>query len=285
MQFTFPEEQQAFADSVRRFALAKLAPDALKRAHDPRYPFDVAQADERAGAPGHQPSRGGRRQGGTLMDAVIAIEQVAAVCPRSADVVQAGNFGPIRTLRRIRDAGAEGALPARPAGRAARLISLGMTEPDAGSAVTDLRPARPRRRRLRHQRHKVFSTHSPDADVFLVYVRYGPGRRRHRLGDRRARRARLQDRPAVALHERRGVVAALLRQLPHPGRERAARTGRLQEADRRLQRRAARQRRALARARPACLQRRARACADRGSSSAGRCASSRACSGSSPRWR
>ena len=43
MQFTFPEEQQAFADSVRRFALAKLAPDALKRAHDPRYPFDVAQ--------------------------------------------------------------------------------------------------------------------------------------------------------------------------------------------------------------------------------------------------
>ena len=43
MQFTFPEEQQAFADSVRRFALAKLAPDALKRAHDPRYPFDVAK--------------------------------------------------------------------------------------------------------------------------------------------------------------------------------------------------------------------------------------------------
>ena len=36
-------------------------------------------------------------QGGTLMDAIIAIEQVAAVCPRSADVVQFGNFGPIRT--------------------------------------------------------------------------------------------------------------------------------------------------------------------------------------------
>ena len=37
-------------------------------------------------------------QGGTLMDAVIAIEQVAAVCPRSADVVQFGNFGPIRVF-------------------------------------------------------------------------------------------------------------------------------------------------------------------------------------------
>ena len=32
------------------------------------------------------------------MDAVIAIEQVAAACPRSADVIQAGNFGAIRTL-------------------------------------------------------------------------------------------------------------------------------------------------------------------------------------------
>ena len=32
------------------------------------------------------------------MDAVIAIEQVALVCPRSADVVQFGNFGPIRTF-------------------------------------------------------------------------------------------------------------------------------------------------------------------------------------------
>ena len=37
-------------------------------------------------------------QGGSLMDAVIAIEQTAAVCPRSADVVQFGNFGPIRTF-------------------------------------------------------------------------------------------------------------------------------------------------------------------------------------------
>ena len=37
-------------------------------------------------------------QGGTLMDAVLAIEAVAQVCPRSADVIQAGNFGPVRVL-------------------------------------------------------------------------------------------------------------------------------------------------------------------------------------------
>ena len=32
------------------------------------------------------------------MDAVLAIQAVAMVCPRSADVVQAGNFGAIRML-------------------------------------------------------------------------------------------------------------------------------------------------------------------------------------------
>ena len=43
MQFSFTEEQQLFADSVRRFALAHLEKDALKRAHTVGYPFDVAK--------------------------------------------------------------------------------------------------------------------------------------------------------------------------------------------------------------------------------------------------
>ena len=58
--------------------------------------------------------------GGTLMDAVIAIEQVALVCPRSADVVQFGNFGPIRTFAEYATPRAEGALAAGAAARAAR---------------------------------------------------------------------------------------------------------------------------------------------------------------------
>jgi len=98
MQFHFTEEQQAFADSVRRFALAHLEKDALKRAHDPRYPFDVAKLMSAHGLMGISLPEADGGQGGTLMDAVIAIEQVAAVCPRSSDVVQFGNFGPIRTF-------------------------------------------------------------------------------------------------------------------------------------------------------------------------------------------
>src|SRR5260370_23161926 len=56
------------------------------------------------------------------------------------------------------------------------VLSLGMTEPDAGSAVTDLATsARPDGSSFLIDGTKVFSTFSPDAAIFLIYVRYGPG--------------------------------------------------------------------------------------------------------------
>src|SRR5215470_202460 len=134
MNFEFTEEQKLFVEAVRKFALAELEADALKRAHNPRFPFDVAQRMSRQGLMGITLSEADGGQGGSLMDAVIAIEQVALVCPRSADVVQSGSFGPIRTF-------AEYASPALKnkyladllAGRT--VMSLGMSEPEAGSAA------------------------------------------------------------------------------------------------------------------------------------------------------
>src|SRR5947207_429964 len=137
MNFAFTDEQKLFAEQVRRFAQAHLEKDVLRRAHDPRFPFDVAKLLHAQGLMGITLPEADGGQGGTLMDAVIAIEQVAAVCPRSADVVQFGNFGPIRTF-------AEHATPEQKQRWLPKLLagemvmSLGMTEPDAGSAVTDL---------------------------------------------------------------------------------------------------------------------------------------------------
>ena len=175
MNFEFTAEQTQFAEQVRRFAREHLAVGALKRAHDPHFPFDVAQLMAKQGLMGLTlpQSEGGR--GGALMDAVIAIEQVAAECPRSADVVQFGNFGPIRTF-------AEYGTPAQKARwlgdlLAGRMVmSLGMTEPDAGSALTDLKTsARADGTDYVINGSKVFSTFSPDAQIFLIYVRFGPG--------------------------------------------------------------------------------------------------------------
>src|ERR1700691_5934405 len=175
MNFDFTAEETQFAERVRRFARQHLAKDALKRAHAPGFPFDVAALMAQQGLMGITLPESEGGQGGTLMDAVIAIMEVAAACPRSADVVQFGNFGPIRTF-------AEYGTPAQKARwlgdlLAGRMVmSLGMTEPDAGSALTDLKTsARVDGTDYVINGSKVFSTFSPDAQIFLVYVRYGPG--------------------------------------------------------------------------------------------------------------
>src|SRR4029078_6155686 len=166
MNFDFTEEQKLFADSVHKFAQAHLAKDALKRAHEPRFPFDVAKLMSAQGLMGITIAEKDGGVGGTLMDAVIAIEQVALVCPRSADGVQFGNLGPIRTFAEYATPEQKARwLPALLSGGA--VMSLGMTEPGAGSAVTEL--ATSARQDGAHyviNGSKVFSTFSPDAKVF-----------------------------------------------------------------------------------------------------------------------
>ena len=175
MDFNLTEDQRIFAAGVRRFAEDHLAAGALARAHAPGFPYDVAQRMAAQGLLGITIPEADGGQGGTLMDAVLAIEGVALVCPRSADVVQAGNFGPIRTF-------AEYATPAQKArwlpdllaGR--EVISLGMSEPDAGSAVTELRTsARAEGDHFVVDGSKVFGTHSAEASLHLIYCRFGPG--------------------------------------------------------------------------------------------------------------
>ena len=175
MDFRFAPEQEQFRDSVRRFADKHLKAGALARAHADGYPWDVARQMAQQGLLGITVPEADGGQGGTLVDAVIAIETVAAVCPRSADVVQAGNFGAIRVL-------AEYGTPLQKEKILRRLlsgeavISVGMTEPEAGSAVTDLSTtATPDGDAYRVNGSKVFTTHSAYAEVVLAYVRFGPG--------------------------------------------------------------------------------------------------------------
>src|SRR5258708_38289268 len=95
MDFRLKPEEEQFRESVRRFAGKTLAAGAHERAHASGYPWDVAQLMAKQGLLGITIAEKDGGQGGTLLDAVLAIETVASVCPRSADVVQAGKFGPV----------------------------------------------------------------------------------------------------------------------------------------------------------------------------------------------
>lgn len=175
MNFELTEEQRAFKDSVRGFAERHLARDALARAHDPRFPWEVARLMAGQGLFGLMLPEADGGGGGSLLDAVLAMEEIAAVCPRSADVFQAGNFGAFRTLAEYANA-AQKARWFGPLLRGQRIAAVGMTEAEAGSALTDLKSAcTPDGTGFRLNGGKVFTSNTEDADIFLVYCRFGPG--------------------------------------------------------------------------------------------------------------
>ena len=175
MDFRLTPEQEQFRESVLRMAEKHFAQGARDRARSLEYPWDVAKLMAAHGLLGITIPEADGGHGGTLLDAVIAIETVASVCPKSADVVQVGNFGPIRIL-------AEYGTPQQkkrylePLLTGESVISVGMTEPEAGSAVTELKTtATEDGAGYRVNGSKIFPTPSTHADVILTYVRFGPG--------------------------------------------------------------------------------------------------------------
>lgn len=175
VDFNLTEEQRIFCESVRSFGARELAAGALERAHSEAYPWDVARKMAANGLLGISIPEADGGMGGRLMDAVLAIEEIAAACPRSADVIQAGNFGAIRVLAQFASPDQK-ARYLKPLLAGDGLISVAMTEPNAGSAVTELTTsAKPDGKGFRLSGSKIFTTHGVHATVFLVYVRYGPG--------------------------------------------------------------------------------------------------------------
>lgn len=170
-------ERQELVEMVRSFAQKTLAPGALERAHDPHYNWDIARQLGEMGLLGLTIPDELGGQGAQLGDAVAVIQEVAQHCPKSADILQAGNFGAIRTFAEFAtEAQRDKYLPGLLSGQA--LVALGMSEPQAGSAATELTTsATEDGDDYIINGAKIWSTHSVDATLYLVYVRYGPGTR------------------------------------------------------------------------------------------------------------
>lgn len=110
-------------------------------------------------------------QGGTLLDALIVIEELAKECRPAAFQVFEGNVGPIRVIQFF---GTEEQkhkyLPA--AARGEVTMAIGISEPDAGSAATDMTT----KARLEGDEYfitgnKRWISNGGHADHYMVYCR------------------------------------------------------------------------------------------------------------------
>jgi alkylation response protein AidB-like acyl-CoA dehydrogenase len=74
MDFALTSDQIMFCDSVRGFAEKHLAAGALARAHQEEHPWDVSKLIAEQGLMGIAMKEEDGGQGGTLMDAILAMK-------------------------------------------------------------------------------------------------------------------------------------------------------------------------------------------------------------------
>ena len=171
MDFQLTEEQQALQESARRLAEDRFAPTAFT---GEGFHWEAARTLADAGMTGLTISADAGGQGASLFDAVLVMEAISQVCPRSGDAMQATNFGAIRQVAEFGgDRVHEEILTELLAGRA--VISAGMSEPDAGSALTELTTsAAYDGDEVVLNGQKVWSTHGPDVTHSVIWARFGP---------------------------------------------------------------------------------------------------------------
>ena len=174
MDFTWTTEQLALAKAVRSFAEAEFTATAFAAERPPDFVRDRARLLAEHGFLGITFPTADGGQGGGLLDAIIVLREIARVCPHSGDVVQAYNFGAIRQVQElVGERGKERWLA--PALRGDVLMSLAMSEPEAGSGLTAMRTtARYDGDSVVINGSKIFATHGVDADLVVVWCRFGP---------------------------------------------------------------------------------------------------------------
>ncbi|MBA2556021.1 MAG: acyl-CoA dehydrogenase [Chloroflexi bacterium] len=170
MDFRLTDEQQQLVAVARRLAADRFA-DADT---EDGFAFHHAQTLADAGFTGIALPVEDGGQGGGLFDAALVMEAVSEVSPSAGDAVQATNFGAIRQMATFASPSLKQAvLPRLLAGEG--LVTVGMSEPEAGSGLTDLRTtARIEGDEVVLDGEKSWNSNGPDATHVVVWCRFGP---------------------------------------------------------------------------------------------------------------
>ena len=177
MDFQPTSEHVALVKAAKDLARREFAARAFTWEERDEYPREYLGVLARAGLSGIMLPEEIGGQGGTLMQAVLVIEAVAGICPHAADCLQALNFSGIQLLARF----GSPELHARhvaPLLRGEGLVSVAMSEPEAGSAVSELTTtATVRGDEVVLDGRKIFNSNGPHCTHWVVWVRFGPASR------------------------------------------------------------------------------------------------------------
>lgn len=170
MDFRLTDEQQQLVDAAKRLATERFADEGAYEG----FAFHHAQTLAEHGFTGIALPVEDGGQGGGLMDAALVMEAVSTVSAAAGDAVQATNFGAIRQLATFGSAALkERVLPQLLAGEG--LVSVGMSEPEAGSGLTDLRTtARIEGDEVVLDGEKSWNSNGPDTTHVVIWCRFGP---------------------------------------------------------------------------------------------------------------
>ncbi|MDP6101087.1 MAG: acyl-CoA dehydrogenase family protein [Dehalococcoidia bacterium] len=174
MDFQLDEEQRALRNLALDLAERRFRHRAAEIDRTEEYPYDNAEALVQANLMGMTlPSRYGG-QNRTLLDAVLCVEQVARVCATTARIIVEGNTG---TALAISHYGSEAQkqkyIPMIVAGEKPCIC---ITEPEAGSAATDMKTSATQvADGYILNGNKCWITGAGIANVYLVLARFGGG--------------------------------------------------------------------------------------------------------------
>lgn len=174
MDFQLSEEQRMLQETVREFADRECQPRAAIWDREARIPDEpvLAQIVE-MGLLGMCLPEAYGGGGQDLLSAVLCIEQLARISSLCAASVFESNLGPVRVIEKFgTEEQRRRILPLVCQGR--MQVSVGMTEAEAGSALTDLRTrAEPHPEGWRINGRKVFCSGGGHSEGYLVYCRFG----------------------------------------------------------------------------------------------------------------
>jgi alkylation response protein AidB-like acyl-CoA dehydrogenase len=175
VDFEPTEDQVAVRDLARTIARREFAESAFERRHEYAAPAENMRILGDAGLLGISLPEKYGGSGQHEISAILAIEEIAAVCPVTGDYAVLAMTGPASFIAAWgTEEQKKTYIPPVAAGRERFAISL--SEPQAGSALTDLKTsARIVGDTCVLNGQKTFCSAAVHADRFLVFVRFGPG--------------------------------------------------------------------------------------------------------------